>query len=311
MIIKPFCFAVCVITLMTLLSPFSRAEGSPHGPSVSMVVTAEPRHGQYPPAVERDDVLVYQGKTRDRVTSWIPAQGDRSQLDLFFLLDDSSGTSLGAQLDDIRQFINSQPATTKVGVAYMENGSAQIAQNLTQDHARAANSLRLPLGIAGINASPYFALSDLIKRWPASAARREVVMITDGIDRYYDMGDLQDPYVSAAIADAQRAGIVVYAIYNPGVGHYGHSYWRTYWGQIYLSQLTDETGGESYYIGFTGAAVAFAPFLDSVDHHFGNQYLLTFVAAPQVKSGMQPVKVITERKDLDLVSADRVYVPAP
>jgi hypothetical protein len=56
--------------------------------------------------------------------------------------------------------------------------------------------------------------------------------------------------------------------------------------------------------------VAFAPFLDNVDHHLKNQYLLTFTASPEHKSGMQQVKITTERKDFDLVSADRVYVPA-
>ena len=69
--------------------------------------------------------------------------------------------------------------------------------------------------------------------------------------RYYGTGDLQDPYLEQAIDDAQRAGILVSAIYTPGVGHFAHSYWQTYWGQIYLSQMADKTGGEAYYIGFT------------------------------------------------------------
>jgi Beta-lactamase len=59
-------------------------------------------------------------------------------------------------------------------------------------------------------------------------------------------------------------GITVSAIYTPGVGPYGHSYWQTYWGQIYLSQLADETGGDAYYIGFTAPPVSFTPFLDDV-----------------------------------------------
>src|SRR5579864_9251311 len=277
---------------------------------VSMVVTVESRHGEHPQAVDREDVMVYRGKTRDKVTSWVPAQEDHAQLELFILLDDSSGPSLGSQLDDIRQFINAQPATTKVGVAYMQNGSAQVVQNLTEDHAQAAKSLRIPMEVAGINASPYFSLSDLIKRWPESTARREVVMVSDGIDRYYDEADLQDPYVTSAIEEAQRAGIVVSAIYNPGIGHFGHDYWRNYWGQLYLAQIADATGGESYYIGFTGPAVAFAPFLDDLDHRFKNQYLLTFLAAPGKKAGLQPVKLRTELHNIELVSANRVFVPA-
>ena len=126
-----------------------------------------------------------------------------------------------------------QPASTKVGVAYMQNGVAKVAQNLTSDHALAAKAVRLPLGIGGVNASPYFSISDLVKHWPATTARREVFMASDGIDRYYESADLLDPYLDAAVDDAQRAGIVVFDVYTPGLGHFGHSYWLNYWGQIY------------------------------------------------------------------------------
>jgi hypothetical protein len=152
-------------------------------------------------------------------------------------------------------------------------------------------------------------LTDLVKKWPETAARREVVMVTDGIDRYYGGGDMLNPYLNAAIDDAERAGIVVFGIYTPGVGHYGHSYGRTYWGQLYLAQLTDQTGGESYSIGFFGAPVAFTPYLDDVERQLNRQYLLTFNAKPEKKSGLQRVKVTTEVPNVELVSADKVYVP--
>jgi hypothetical protein len=132
----------------------------------------------------------------------------------------------------------------------------------------------------------------------------------DGIDRYYGVGDLSDPCLAAAIEDAQRAGIAVFAIYTPGVGHYGHSYWLTYWGQIYLAKVADETGGESYYIGFNGPPVTFIPYLDDLSHRLTHQYLLTFAAKPQKKAGFQRVKLTTEVPNAELVSADRVYVPA-
>jgi hypothetical protein len=304
--------------LVLMLSVFLLYEGLPAeaqqpsaeaGPAVNMVVTADARHGMNPAPVDRQDVMVYEGKARDEVTSWVPAKGENANLELFVLIDDSASASLGTQLDDIRQFISSQPPTTKVGVAYMQNGIAQIVQNLTADHPQAAKSVRLPMGIAGVNASPYFSLEDLIKRWPAGSPRREVLMISDGIDLYYGE-DLQDPYVSHAIEQAQRAGIVVYAIYNPGAGHYARSYWRSYWGQLYLSQVTDETGGESYYIGFNAPAVSFVPYLDQMQHRLNNQYLLTFTAKPQKKSGMQAVRLTTELPNTELVGADHVYVPA-
>ena len=135
-------------------------------------------------------------------------------------------------------------------------------------------------------------------------------MVSDGIDRYYDGNDLGDPYLASAIEDVQRAGIVVFAIYTPGAGHSGHSFYRTYTGQIYLSKVTDETGGESYSIGFNGAPVSFAPYLEDLARRLTHQYLLTFTAKPPKKSGLQRVKITTEIHNAELVSADAVYVPA-
>lgn len=285
---------------------------SANGVPAHMVVTVEPHHGSEVPPVNREDVMVYEGKDRDAVTEWIPAQGDRAGVELFIMLDDGADSSLGQQLQDLRKFIDAQPASTKIGIAYMQNGTARIEQNLTGDHAQAAKALRLPMGIRGANGSPYFSLTDLIKRWPESPERREVLMASDGVDLFYGSGDLLDPYVDEAIQNAQRAGILVSAIYTPGVGHFGHSYWQTYWGQLYLAQLADKTGGEAYYIGFNGPPVSFAPYLEDLDHRLSHQYFLTFLAKPPKKAGWQPVKLRTEVPKVDLVSADRIYVaPTP
>jgi hypothetical protein len=276
-----------------------------------MVVTVEPHHGKDVPAIQREDVMVYEGKNRDTVTDWIPAQGEHAALELFIMLDDGSSSSLGTQLQDLRKFIGEQPATTKIGIAYMQNGIAKVEQNPTSDHEQAAKALRLPMGIRGANGSPYFSLVDLFKRWPGSTARREVMMASDGIDRYYGTGDILDPYLQEAIDQAQRAGIQVSAIYTPGVGHFGHSYWQTYWGQLYLAQLAEKTGGEAYYIGFNGPPVAFAPYLEDLANRLNHQYFLGFLAKPPKKPGLQPVRLRTENSTVDLVSADRVWVGAP
>jgi len=68
--------------------------------------------------------MVYQGHEQDKVTDWVPAKGDHSGLELLVLIDDASNSNRGLQLDDVRHFIQSQAATTMVGVAYMENGTA-------------------------------------------------------------------------------------------------------------------------------------------------------------------------------------------
>ena len=281
-----------------------------NGVPVHMVVTVEPHKGKDVPAIQREDVMVYEGKERDTVTDWVPAQGEHAALELFIMLDDGANASLGTQLEDLRKFINEQPTTAKIGIAYMQNGVARVVQNPTSDHEQAAKALRLPMGIRGANGSPYFSLIDLIKRWPESTARREVMMASDGIDRYYGTGDLLDPYLQEAIELAQHAGIQVSAIYTPGVGHFGHSYWQTYWGQLYLAQLAEKTGGEAYYIGFNGPPVAFTPYLEDLASRLNHQYFLGFLAKPPKKPGLQPVKLRTEVPNADLVSADRVWVGA-
>jgi len=300
-----FCVTLLLLCPYTLL-----AQQAANGVLVQMVVTVEPHHGADAPVVNREDVMVYEGKDRDQVVDWVPAQGDHAALEVFVLIDDASGGALDTQLTDIKKFISAQPATTKIGVAYMQNGSARVQQDLTDDHDLAIKAIRLPLGYAGANSSPYFSLSDLAKRWPKDSARHEVLMITSGVDFYYGVGDLQDPYLQAAIEDSQRAGILVSAIYAPGVGHFGHSYWLNYWGQMYLAQLAEETGGEAYYIGFTGPAVDFSPYLKDLSNRFNHQYLLSFVPKPEKKSGMRSVKLRTEVHNVDLVAAQRVFVPA-
>jgi hypothetical protein len=309
---KHFLLLEIVVVIAVLLAGVHLAaqeNPAPAGASVNLVATVEARHGSNVPTIAREDVMVYQGRDRDKVTEWLPLQGDHAGLELFILLDDSANVSLGSQLEDIRQFILAQPVSTKIGIAYMQNGIAQVMQNLTSDHTLAAKALRLPLGSPGANASPYFSLGDLIKRWPENPERREVIMVTDGIDRYWGSGP-DDAYVDTVIEQAQRAGVIVYAVYTPGEGHYGHSYWRTYWGQNYLSQLADETGGEGYYLTGSAPPVSFTPYLSDVSRKLNNQYLLTFIAKPQKKAGMERIKLQTEVPNAELVSADRVYVPA-
>jgi len=300
-------YALAMVLLAIL---YAQGQGtSSAGVPVHMVVTVEARHGTTPPEITREDVMVHEGHDRDAVTDWVAAQGEHAALEFFILIDDGASLNLGSQLDDLRQFINAQPPTTKIGVAYMQNGIAQILQDPTSDHAQAAKALRLPRGLLGADSSPYFSLQDLIKRWPASTARREVFMVSDGVD-WFGGTQEDDPYVDAAIGDAQRAGVIVFDIYMPGQGHAAHSYWQYYWGQIYLSKVADETGGEAYYIGFTGAPVAFTPYLETVSQRLNHQYFLGFLAKPEKKAGLRRVRVQTEVPNAELVSASQVYVPA-
>jgi len=281
------------------------------GVPVSMIVSVEPKHGDELPMIVREDMMVYQGHDRQPVTDWVPAKGNRGGLALAILIDDGAGFSLGTQLNDIRAFIGQQAPTTLIAVGYMQNGTVALAHDFTQDHAAAAKSLRLAQGFSGVEGSPYLSISDFIKRWPSNDAvpRREILAITSGIDNVY-MGSFPNPYADTAVQDAQCGGVLVYSIYTPSAGHLGHSYYRSYWGQNYLSELSEMTGGESYYLLGPQAPVAFAPYLNQLNRQLSNQFLLTFLAKPQKKAEIESIKLTSEIRSVDFVHAQRVCVPA-
>ncbi len=249
---------------------------------VKIVVTVEVHKGAAVPQITAEDVMVYENNHRQQVTNLAPLRNDRGGLQLWLLIDDGTDTALGSQLDDLRKFVKDQPSSTK--------------------------SFRLPLGTPGISASPYLSLIDLIHRWPATGLAREVVLISSGIDPIYGSGPA-NPYLSRTIDAAQRAGVVVYSIYFGSAGHAGHSYWQINWGQNYLSQLGDETGGEFYWQGASNP-VSFAPYLSEIGERMKNQYLLTFEAAGEGKAGFQSIKLKTEIPHVTLVGPSKVYVPA-
>ena len=149
-----------------------------------MVITDEAiRDNTEIPILHPENVQVKQGKNVLKVSQVIPARGDNAALQLFILIDDTCDTGIGNSLNDLRDFVNAQPATTVVGVAYMSNATIQIVQNFTADHGAAAKAIRLPRGNLSSMDSPYLSLISLIKGWPVQKVRREVLMVSDGIDR--------------------------------------------------------------------------------------------------------------------------------
>jgi len=273
---------------------------------VNMVVTVKPRHsGGQVPAVGPADVKVFQRDKQNAVTSWVPLQGDRAGLELFILIDDTSRTSLGLQLDSLKKFIEEQPETTAIGVGYMRNGTVLTLQNLTKDHAAAAKSLRLPLGGVGY-ASPYLSLSDLMKKWPVSENRREILMISSGIDPLGG-SPFTNPYLSAAVDRAQRGGFIIYSIYAPGTGRVDRVFFRGTLAQTGLDILAQKTGGQTYYLGL-GSPVDIAPYLKDVSFSLKHQYQLTFLTKSAKKPALEPVKVKTEMPNIGVIAAEDSYV---
>jgi hypothetical protein len=150
---------------------------------VHLVVTDEAARGDDVPTLQQGDVKVKQGKTFLNVNQLIPAKGENASLQLFVLIDDTLGSGVGNNLNDIRDFINAQPASTVIAVGYMANAAVNVAQNFTVDHELAVKALRLPRGSLSTMDSPYLSLISLVKGWQQQNVRREVLMVTDGIDR--------------------------------------------------------------------------------------------------------------------------------
>jgi hypothetical protein len=306
---------VLIFTILPLLISFAQAQDQePVAMTpVRMAVTLRLLdNNKRMPDVSREDVIVRQDKRRLQVTGWRRASGEHGGLDLFVLIDDASDTSLGSQLDDLRTFVTAQPPTTSVGVGYMRNGTVQITQNFTANHTEAANAIRLPLASSGAYGSPYLSVIDLIKRWPAHLNRREIVMVTDGIDRARGGPRFRlatNPDVDSASAVAQRTGTIIHTIFTRGVGRVGSNFWEISRGQNGMAKLSDETGGESFYLG-TQNPVSFKPYLDDVQKALDNQYILEFSAIPGKKSALQYVKLTTEVAGVELNSADSVWVEA-
>ena len=250
--------------------------------------------------------MASEGKEKLPVTAVVPLRGENADLQFYILIDDASNWTLASQLNDLRQFIDAQPASTSIGVGYLHNGIVQMVAKLTTDHGAAAKAVRLPRGGAS---SPWLSLSELIKKWPVSAARREVLMVTSGADPLGDMGAMPNPYLDSAIMDAQRAGVIVYGIYVPAEGHSGHSFWRMNWDQSHLGELADETGGEAYMLGF-GPPVSIQPYLTDLAAHLTHQYRVGFEAKADIKAGFRAVRITTEVPNAEVVGAGRVYVPA-
>jgi len=296
---------VCLATSLTYAAQTANAPGVP----ASVIVTLEPKHGKAIPSIEAQDIQVKEAGERRPVEALAPL--GQSSMQLMLLIDDSARGTFDTEISTLKQFITSLPPNFEVAVAYMRNGMAETTANFTRDHAAAANGIRVAFGAGGADVSPYDSLTDAVKKWPATGndVRKEVIMISGGVEALGGGWTPDNPYVEAGIRSAQEAGVVVYSIYSPSVGHMGHGLWRQTWGQNFLSQLSDETGGESYSIGY-GSPVSFQPFLESIAAQWRNQYRLTFMVKPENKSGVQPLRVTIAEKDASIAAPDRVFVRA-
>jgi hypothetical protein len=246
-----------------------------------------------------------------QISNVVPVPANGTQVAL--LIDDGLRSSVGRQIPDLKNFITSLPAGVEIFIGYMQNGRVVPAQGFTTDHAAAASNVRLPMGSPGASASPYFCLSDFVKKWPAHSSAegalvtpkaRFVMMLTNGVDPYNGSTsptNQNSPYVDSAIADAQRAGVPVYSIYYGDTGFRGGN--ASFSGQSYLLNVAQSTGGQAYYQG-TGNPVSLTPFLKQFTKAIAESYVATFDAS--MKGNLIDLKFETTLKNTKLQAPQMV-----
>jgi hypothetical protein len=299
------------VTLLAVMGAFLFApfitSAQDKSTSVTTVVTVMGPKFSAPPQFTKSDISVTEGRNKDVVSNLVPAQGDKAKLELAILVDEANDTTFGSNMGDLKNFINGLPATTAVGVFYANNGTSQALSQFTTDHAAAAGTVRLTLGRIGAYSSIYLSTMDLIKRWPDHGGRREILLISDGMDRF--RGDPFSPDVQSTINVAQKAGVMVHTLYNNGTGRLSRNFIHVGYGQSNLTQLADGTGGEFFWQG-NQTPISYAPYLQQFDTVLKNQYFVSFSPAPSKngKGELRSIRVRGVEKDLEISAPDRVWV---
>ncbi len=277
--------------LMVAAPAFPQNENQGRGQAVITVLPAHDAEAASATLSQQDLRIKVNGKD-STITNWTPLRGQDDRLEVVILIDSGARTSLGTQLNEVGNFVKNLPPAAKVSIAWMANGTAQLATPLTTDRQQALKGVHLPAGFPGASASPYFALSNLAQHWPSNdrAARRVVVMITDGIDYYNPRYDPEDPYMQASINDSVRAGLVVYSIYWQNRGRFDRSQYGTDAGQNLLLNVTQATGGNSYWQGY-GNPVSFQPYFKDLERRLENQYEVGFTTPLKGKPDVASMKL--------------------
>jgi hypothetical protein len=271
------------------------------------IITVLSKHSEVAPTVTQQDVSAKVNGKDASITAWAPFKGADDSLELVVLID-ANARNIGRQLDEMKSFLQSLGPHTRAAVGYMQNGTVAMAGPLSADHSRLVNELHLP---AGPGTNPYFSLSQLAQNWPSQDrnARREVLMLSGGVDPEGRRFDPDDPYVASAIRDSVRAGLVVYSIYwrsGPDGGD-GSSSLTTEGGQSHLAQLTDATGGYSYWNG-TGNPISFQPYFEDMNKRFASQYALVFTGRADRKPSNETLKLKVEGLGVQVTAPSQVLV---
>lgn len=305
-------FTLVCLSVLLFAAPLFAQDSQAAAPGlVQITVTAmSSKSGQAAPALGKQDVSLRESGKKTPIVDWIPISSPDSKLQLVILIDQDATTRLGEHLGEIGSFVRALPDNSSVAVAYAMNGTAEFRTPFTTNRDAVVNSLHITMGASAGMTSIYETLAELIRKWPAFTGRREVLLLSDGIDPTYGFRNTapwQNPALDHATQAAQSANVTVFSIYVTTSGLEARSSVLNLNGQASLNHLTTETGGYSFFQG-SGNAVSFQPYFRDLSAMLSQQYVLTFRPAPTKRAGYHPLKVTTEVSHVKLLAPSEIYL---
>ena len=268
---------------------------------ISIFTKQELKEGQLEEFVQADRLIVRENNDEQQILS-IKSVGD-SPLSIAFLVQEDLTSNFNLQIRDIQQFIRGLPKGTRVMVAYLRGGSAEVRQKFTDDLEKAANSLRIVSSSQfAAPRSPYDGVSDTLNRFDAMpAGRRAILLFSDGLDTTNGLNlasIMQSLDLDQAILKAQRKSVAVYSFYHPTALTETSNSMLSLGAQGALEKLSDETGGRSFYRGFL-APISFTPYFKDMFMSLNRQFALTYLST-HMKKDYYNVKVSSTNPEIKI-----------
>ena len=268
---------------------------------ISIFTKQELKEGQLDEFIQADRLIVLENRDEQQILS-IKSVGD-SPLSIALLIQENLTSNFNLQIKDIQQFIRGLPKGTRVMVAYLRSGSAEIRQKFTDDLEKAAKSLRIvSCNDFAAHRSPYDGFSNVIGRFDAlPAGRRAILLFSDGLDTTNGLNlasITQSLDLDQAILKAQRKSVAVYSFYHPTTLTESSNSLLGLGAQGALEKLSDETGGRSFFHGI-GAPISFLPFFKDMSMSINRQFALTYLST-HMKRDYYKIKVSSTNPEIKI-----------
>jgi VWFA-related protein len=275
---------------------------------ISIFTKKELKERQAEEYVQADQLMVQEDGNDQSILS-IKSIED-SPMSIAILVQEDLASGFNLQIKDIQDFIRGLPAGTRVLVAYLRSGSPEIRQKFTEDHEKAAKSLRIVSGSSAFGPrSPYSGLSEIINRFDAMPnGRRAILLFSDGLDTTggTSLASItQSRDLDEAILKAQRRSTAVYSFYYPTEATESTGSALGIGAQGALVKLSDETGGRAFMQG-TFAPVSFTSYFRDISLALNRQFSLTYLST-HMKKGYHKVKVSSTNPEVKIVHPSGYY----